>query len=140
MTNQEKKAYLLRYRDNEREIRRLQEEILRWESQSRKTTVSFGGAGGTGGNGEDRLQIAVEKIVRLQNRLTQQVIERVRLREQIEDAIASVEDERLRLLLRYRYIEGWTWEHIAVELLLDYRWVLRLHGKALECLTIESHY
>ena len=127
MTNQEKKAYLLRYRDNEREIRRLQEEILRWESQSRKTTVSFGGAGG-----EDRLQVAVEKIVRLQNRLTQQVIERVRLREQIEDAIASVEDERLRLLLRYRYIEGWTWEHIAVELDNSYQWVCHLHGMALK--------
>ena len=30
MTNQEKKAYLGRYRDNEREIRRTEEEILRW--------------------------------------------------------------------------------------------------------------
>lgn len=131
MTNQEKKAYLLRYRDNEREIRRLQEEILRWESQSRKTTVSFGGAGVTGGNGEDRLQVAVEKIVRLQKCLAQQVIERIRLSEQIEDAIASVEDERLRLLLRYRYIEGWTWEHIAVELNYSWRQVVRIHGQAL---------
>ncbi|WP_306574586.1 hypothetical protein [Anaerotruncus massiliensis (ex Togo et al. 2019)] len=131
MTNQEKKAYLGRYRDNEREIRRTEEEILRWESLSRKTTTTMGAAGG-GSNGEDKLQAAVEKIVRWQNRLTLQLGERVRLREEIEVAIGTVEDERLRLLLRYRYIDGWTWERIAVELNYAYRNVTRLHGRALD--------
>lgn len=131
MTNQEKKAYLGRYRDNEREIRRTEEEILRWESLSRKTTTTMGAAGG-GSNGEDKLQAAVEKIVRWQNRLTLQLAERVRLREEIEAAIGTVEDERLRLLLRYRYIDGWTWERIAVELNYAYRNVTRLHGRALD--------
>lgn len=138
MTNQEKKAYLGRYRDNEREIRRLQEEILRWESQSRKTTVSFGGAGGTGGNGEDRLQVAVEKIVRLQNRLTAQVVERVRLREQIEDAIGTVGDERLRLLLKYRYIDGWRLEKISVEMNYSYERIRHMHGRALSELKVDT--
>ena len=131
MTNQEKKAYLGRYRDNEREIRRTEEEILRWESLSRKTTTTMGAAGG-GSNGEDKLQAAVEKIVRWQNRLTLQLGERVRLREEIEVAIGTVEDEWLRLLLRYRYIDGWTWERIAVELNYAYRNVTRLHGRALD--------
>lgn len=130
MTNQEKKAYLGRYRDNEREIRRTEEEILRWESLSRKTTTTMGAAGG-GSNGEDKLQAAVEKIVRWQNRLTLQLGERVRLREEIEAAIGTVEDERLRLLLRYRYIDGWTWERIAVEMCYSYMQICRLHGKAL---------
>ena len=137
MTNQEKKAYLGRYRDNEREIRRTEEEILRWESLSRKTTTTMGAAGG-GSNGEDKLQAAVEKIVRWQNRLTLQLGERVRLREEIESAIGTVEDERLRLLLRYRYIDGWRLEKIAVEMDYDYRWLRRLHGKALDKLTLES--
>lgn len=136
MTNQEKKDFLRRYRDNEREIRWLQEEILRWESQSRKTTVSFCGAGGTGGSGEDHLQVAIERIVGLQNRLTQQVIERVRLREQIEDVIGTVGDERLRLLLRYRYIEGWTFERIAVELNYSWRQIIRMHGQALDSVSM----
>ncbi len=131
MTNQEKKASLGRYRDNEREIRRTEEEILRWESLSRKTTTTMGAAGG-GSNGEDKLQAAVEKIVRWQNRLTLQLGERVRLREEIEAAIGTVEDERLRLLLRYRYIDGWTWERIAVEMCYSYMQICRLHGKALE--------
>ena len=130
MTNQEKKAYLGRYRDNEREIRRPEEEILRWESLSRKTTTTMGAAGG-GSNGEDKLQAAVEKIVRWQNRLTLQLAERVRLREEIEAAIGTVEDERLRLLLRYRYIDGLTFERIAVELNYSWRQICNLHGKAL---------
>ena len=130
MTNQEKKAYLGRYRDNEREIRRTEEEILRWESLSRKTTTTRGAAGG-GSNGEDKLQAAVEKIVRWQNRLTLQLAERVRLREEIEAAIGTVEDERLRLLLRYRYIDGLTFERIAVELNYSWRQICNLHGKAL---------
>ncbi|GKH46030.1 sigma factor-like helix-turn-helix DNA-binding protein [Anaerotruncus massiliensis (ex Togo et al. 2019)] len=130
MTNQEKKAYLGRYRDNEREIRRTEEEILRWESLSRKTTTTMGAAGG-GSNGEDKLQAAVEKIVRWQNRLTLQLAERVRLREEIEAAIGTVEDERLRLLLRYRYIDGLTFERIAVELNYSWRQICNLHGKAL---------
>lgn len=130
MTNQEKKAYLGRYRDNEREIRRTEEEILRWESLSRKTTTTMGAAGG-GSNGEDKLQAAVEKIVRWQNRLTLQLAERARLREEIEAAIGTVEDERLRLLLRYRYIDGLTFERIAVELNYSWRQICNLHGKAL---------
>lgn len=130
MTNQEKKAYLGRYRDNEREIRRTEEEILRWESLSRKTTTTMGAAGG-GSNGEDKLQAAVEKIVRWQNRLTLQLAERVRLQEEIEAAIATVGDERLRLLLRYRYIDGLTFERIAVELNYSWRQICNLHGKAL---------
>ena len=129
MTNQEKKAYLSRYRDNEREIRRLQEEILRWESLAGRTTVSFGGAGGS--NGEDRMQAAIEQIVALQNRLTLQLEQQVQVRDGIEAAIGTVPEERLRLLLRYRYIEGWTWERIAVEMNYAYRNVTRLHGQAL---------
>lgn len=98
------------------------------------------GTAGGGSNGEDKLQAAVEKIVRWQNRLTLQLGERVRLREEIESAIGTVEDERLRLLLRYRYIDGWRLEKIAVEMDYDYRWIRRLHGKALEKLTLEALY
>ena len=52
----------------------------------------------------------------------------------------QLEDGRLRDVMRYRYIDGMKWEQIAVVMRLDYRWVLRLHGRALCKLTIESHY
>lgn len=136
-TNQEKKDYLIRYRDNEREIRRLQNEIQRWKDSAYITSVKYTGAGG-GTDGQDKLQVNVERLVRLQNRLTAQMRARIQLRDEIEDAIESVPDDRLQLLLRYRYIEGWRLEKIAVEWNYDYRWVRRLHGRALEKLTLES--
>ena len=64
--------------------------------------------------------------------------ETVRLRREIEDVIASVPDGRLRMLLRYRYIDGMTWERIAVNMCMDARWIRRLHGRALSVLTLES--
>lgn len=48
----------------------------------------------------------------------------------IEDAIGGLEPVKRRLL-RLRYIDGLTWERVAVE--MDYSWtqVHRLHGEAL---------
>lgn len=134
MSNQEKIKYLRRYRNNEREIERLQEEILQAQVLSQKVTVSLGGAGGS--NGEDKLQVAVEHIIFLQNGLTAQVIRRVNLRKEIERTIQTVEDERLQQLLRYRYINGLTWERIAVAMNYSYMQICRLHGKALDAIML----
>ena len=49
----------------------------------------------------------------------------------IEKSIEAVRDARLRLILRYRYLEGESWETIAMYLGYNRRWVLRLHGAAL---------
>ncbi len=130
MTNQEKKDFLNRYRDNEREIRRLRNEIQRWKDSAYITSVKYTGAGG-GTDGQDKLQVNVERLVRLQNRLTAQMRARIQLRDEIEDAIESVPDDRLQLLLRYRYIEGLTFERIAVELNYSWRQTVRMHGRAL---------
>lgn len=139
LTNQEKKRYLLRYRNNEAEINRMAEELTRWESKARRVTSNWGDTPGGRSEQSDRVQVCVEHIIKLQNQLAEQIDLGVQLRESIEAAISAVDDERLQLLLRYRYIDGMTWEKIAVTMRLDYRWVLRLHGKALIKLTIESH-
>lgn len=57
----------------------------------------------------------------------------------------SVIDENLsgldRAVLQKYYFEHRTWEQTAVDLNKDYRWIHRVHGRALEKLrlTIESH-
>ena len=71
--------------------------------------------------------------------MNQRIDAAVEKRKEIETVIETLEDKTLQLLLRYRYIDGMTWEQIAVKMRYDYRWVLRLHGRALERLTIESH-
>ena len=86
-----------------------------------------------------RLQLAVDRICELEERLNGKIDAAVKRRKEMEAAIATVEDRTLQLLLRYRYIDGMTWEQIAVKMNYDYRWTLRLHGRALTRLTIESH-
>lgn len=138
MTNREKIKFLRRYRINELAIERTQDELERLRSVAERCTASITGAASKSVSG-DRIQAAVERMASWERRLSAQVWDALRLREEIESAIESVKDDRLRLLLRYRYIDGLTWEKIAARMHLDYRWVLRLHGRALGRLTIESH-
>ena len=139
MSNQEKKEALLKYRDAVREAERLENEIRRWYSRAEKMTavVKLTPAGGPGSRS---LEDAVEHIDALAEQLGGMHREAVELRRGIEGAIARVEDRRLRELLRRRYIDGEKWVQIAVNMGMDdIRWVYRLHGKALNALTIESH-
>ena len=53
-------------------------------------------------------------------------------RNEIRNVILRVGDHNLSHILRRRYIDGKTWEEIAVEMNYTYRWTLTLHGRALE--------
>ena len=137
MTNQEKKAKLNQYREAEAESSRLEQEIIKWYSKAEKmtTAVKLIPSGGAAGRS---LENSIEAIDALAGRLGDKRRETVRLRREIEDVIAAVPDGRLRMLLRYRYIDGMTWERIAVNMCMDARWIRRLHGRALSVLTLES--
>ena len=52
----------------------------------------------------------------------------------IENAIEGVQDPRLRLILRYKYMDGLKWETIADLMRYDVRWIYRLHGEALRAI------
>ncbi len=129
-----KKRFLSQYADNEREIKRLEEEICRWESRAEKVTTSFSHA--PSHSGEDRIQSAVDEIVELRNLLYDHLVDATELRRQIAQAISTVPEQRLRLLLEYRYIDDLTWEAVASALACDYRWTLRLHDRALAAVLI----
>lgn len=131
MTNQEKKAKLNRYQEAEAEAARLEGEIARLYSKAEKTTSTLSMVPG-GGNGENKIEAAIEAIEGLASDLGEKQVKATKIRRDIEDAIASVPDERLRRLLRYRYIDGMKWERIrAVMGFEDVRQVYRLHGDAL---------
>lgn len=140
MTSQEKKEILLQYRAAEREEKRLELEIQRWHSRAEKMTSGYGGTPSGGGDGRS-LENTMARIDDLTRQLAQRLDRLVTLRQKIVTAIDSVPDPKQRELLRLRYIDGLTWGKLAVVMGYDdLRWIYRLHGRALEQLTIESHH
>lgn len=130
MTNQEKKEFLQQYRLAEMEEQRLEHEIERWRSRAERMTAGYSKAPAGGGDGRS-MEHTLERMGELAVELTQQRDKLIRLRREIGVAIDTVPDARLQELLRLRYIDGMTWERVAVQMDYSYMQVCRLHGKAL---------
>ena len=138
MTTKEKKEYLKRYRKIDREVNQLLMEKDEIFSLGTKITPTYSDMPkGTGEN--NKTQSTIEKLEEQEEKINKKIDLLYEVKEDIEKALHTVEDDTLRVLLRYRYINGLTWEEIAVTMNYDYRWILRLHGKALNELTIKSH-
>lgn len=141
MTTEEVKTWLRSYRHLKSEAERLEEELAEWRSKAEKMTRELSGMP-SGSGGGDKVPACVEKIWELERELNTKLSDMVEQRQAIERAIESLPDKK-KQLMRYRYIDGMKWEKVAVEMNMEYRWVLRIHGRALQeiCkLTMESHY
>ena len=92
----------------------------------------------SGGCKVDKIQTSIEQMDRITQLICDRIEQLVLLKQQIEEAIQGIDDQVLRLLLEYRYINGFTWERVAEEINYDYRHTIRLHRKALE--VIECHF
>ena len=133
MTNQDKIAWLRRYREAAAEQDRLMAEIARWRSLAERVSPTLSGMP-AGGGGPARMIAAVERMDELEAELAEQIVERVTIRREFGQAIARLPDERLARLLRLRYIDGYTLEKIAVEMHYCYKQTKRLHWRALDVL------
>ena len=128
MSSAEKKTWLNRYCLAGLAVQRLTEEIARWEAQAVALTARYGEASGS--SGEDSLQRAVEKMLELRDELAAELRRQLTIRREIEEAIRALEDERLRELLRLRYLEGLTWERVAERMECSQQWIHKLHYDA----------
>lgn len=132
MTNQEKKEYLLGYQYLNQRINRLLLEQQQWRELATRVRPNLSGMPRGGGGGG--AQGAISKIIDLETEINEEIDKLVEKREEIESIIHAVEDGTLRTLLEYRYINGKKWEEIALMMGYDYRYILKIHGKALSAL------
>ena len=138
MTYDEKIAFLRRYRDVKRTMRRLLEELAQLRAEATSVSQALSGMPSGGGDGQ-AIPRAVERIDDAERRLASAYGTALAEHCRVKDAIDTVPDPlRLEILTR-RYILGQRWERIAADLDRDLRWVLRLHHRAVDELTIESH-
>lgn len=138
MTYDEKIAFLRRYCDAKRTMRCLLEELQQLQAEAASVSQALSGMPSSGGDGQ-AIPRAVERIEAAESRLVSAYSTALAECSRVKDAIDTVPDPLRRDILTRRYILDQRWERIAADLDRDLRWVLRLHHRAVDELTIESH-
>ena len=128
--NEQKIRYLSRYRRMSARIDRLLDEKRRWWELALKITPNLSQAPGGGENGS-RVERPMDKVMEIEAQITREIDQLHTIRQEIKEALDQLEDENLRLLMEYRYIDGMTWEQIAEKMDYSRQWVTSLHGRAL---------
>jgi len=131
MTNKDKIKYLKRYINLDREIERKLEEVARLRSKLTRVTEVYSTEPRGGGTIYGKTEEILAKIVDLEKEIDADVDRLIEVRDSIKSIIEAVEDDRERLLLQYRYLDGKTFEWIAAEMNYSWRQIHRLHSRAL---------
>ena len=130
----EKKAWLKSYRGLTAEYKALLEERGRWIAAATKNTTSWSDSPKAGG--EDKIQRAVDKLADIDARIFEKLKKIEKLRSEIEAAIDKLEDSRHRAVLRCHYLNGDTFEQIAVQMHYSIRRIKDFAQEAIEKLDI----
>lgn len=129
MNNEEKKQYLRRYQQAKRRAALLMAQME--ELRSSKTSPVGLGDGMPHGSGTSDLSGYAARLDELLRELeAEKEMQMVTYRE-IRQQISMVPDPTEQEILSRRYLLEQRWEKISVEMNYDYRYVLKLHGKAL---------
>lgn len=135
--NEQKIRYLSRYRRLNQRIDRLLEEQSRWREKAMRITPVLSPVPGGGGSGSP-IERPMDKVLEIDAEINREIDELQIVRQEIRAALNQLEDENLKLLMEYRYIDGLTWEQIAVKMHYGFQWVCKLHGRALNRLRIKE--
>ena len=133
--NELKIRYLSRYRRLNQRIDRLLEEQSRWREMALKITPVLSQTPGGGESGSP-IERPMDKVLEIDEEINREIDELQTVRQEIRAALNQLEDENLKLLMEYRYIDGLTWEQIAVKMNYSYMQICRLHGKALRTIML----
>lgn len=132
MNNREKINYLKRYKILDREIDRMIAEAERLRVRLGKLSPTLSDMPGGGGSIYKSTDIdIIDKIVDLEKEINKKVDRAIDHRRRIEQLIDGLEDEREKLLMSYRYIDGHQFEWIASEMKYHWRSVHKIHVRAL---------
>ncbi|MBO8158842.1 DUF1492 domain-containing protein [Thermosyntropha sp.] len=130
--NQDKIMFLKRYAFLDKEIERKLGEIAYWRNRLERVTAVYTREPKSKNAGRDmRLDDIIAKIVDLEQEVNEDIDQLIDIRNEIKQKIEQIKDDKLRLLLQYRYIDCKTWEEIAVEMGYSWQHIHRLHAKAL---------
>lgn len=131
MSNDEKIKKLKSYQNSWKEIQRLADEIERLNSQAQKITQTLSSA--PSGQGKSDRTVIVDKIVERKEELQTTIEKAKRECAEIETAIENVKTPLYQRVLKWKYINGATFEEIAVRENYNYRYIVsKIHPEALK--------
>ena len=128
----EAKEFLRQYQNTLIDIRNMEAEALELEEMALSITVNTENERVQSSGSGDSMASLVAKICDMKIMIMEKRSLALDKLQQVERVIAEVENKDYRQLLHRRYIEGNTWEKIAVEMNYSYQWICKLHGRALQ--------
>lgn len=138
MTIEEKKERLNRYLDLWADIEIKQQEIETLRSRAEKITNSISPLPG-GGNKKD-FTLTVDRIIEIQEKIDKKVQQANEEREYIGRIIDAVKSPLHRRVLQRKYINGDTFEQIAVYENKNYKYITYvIHPQALEMINFGNN-
>lgn len=121
------KQWLMRARNIDREIDALLHSLSETRDRVLKITQSI--SGDTVQSTKDPHRY--DRLAELEEEIDEKVDNLVRVKAEIVNTVARIDDQRLREILTRRYVDGATFEQIAVDMGFSWRQTHRLHGEAL---------
>ena len=125
------KEFLNQIRRQEKLLRAVERE----RNQIQSDMLNLKGSKLTGrvtGTKQSDLSDAYIRLETYEERVNDEWERLIGLREQGKKLIATLDDQDQQTILYDRYINYMSWEEIAVNMHYTYRWVLHLHGNALQ--------
>ena len=126
------KEYLRQLSRKDARIKALLERQRRYRELAERRTAVYRDMPGGGKKRVSPVEEYAVKIVDLEREIGRRIDEYVDLTREIEAVIDKVGDDRYRDILRFRYVNGWSWERIAREMHYDVKWLYKMHGRALQ--------
>ncbi len=125
------KEYCSRPRVLEKEMNRKLEQAERLRLLVTQTGQVFRKVSVTSTRRMDKMQEAMNEAMDLEQEAQELLIEKLDAEREVLQALGSLPENQAEVL-RLHYLEGLSFQAVSARLLLDLRWVRRLHEKGLD--------
>lgn len=131
LTYEQKIEWLKSYRALDGKIESMTEQLQVWNARATKITATISQEPKAAGSG-NQLQRCIDQICELQTEIAQEMDKLRKRKQEIETAIHGLNEKSYQDILWYRYIQGMTFEEIAIKMNYSWRQVCRKHKNAVE--------
>ena len=133
--NEAKKQFLRKYQSLLRKEKHLEQEIESIRSRYTGQAITYSDMPhGTDQRDLSDFAAEVDDLLRDLEATRWEAVHQYHL---IASSIEDMDDIKEQELMRLKYLMGYTWEEVSDEMVLDLRWIYRLHGRALSHIVID---